>query len=72
MIYLIFSSLQHSADTQQTVSEYFDDSGRFLLLKFKLQLLAAVEEAVEKLFRDMPRGERCVNFVFVIVIFKYT
>ena len=41
------------------------------MLKFKLQLLAAVEEAVEKLFRDMPRGERCVNFVFVIVIFKY-
>ena len=50
--------MQNPADTSQTVSEYFDVSGRFLLLKFKLQLLAVVEEAVEKLFQDMPRGER--------------
>ena len=59
-----FHLYKHSADTQQTMSEYFDESGRFLLLKFKLQLLAAVEGAVEELFRDLPRGERRDDFVF--------
>ena len=62
-----FHLYRHSANAQQTVSEYFDESGRFLLLKFKLQLLAAVERAVEELFREMPRGERKDNFVFMLL-----